>query len=383
MNPTLKKNGRFSGGGAPERKKVSAAPAASRLLRGLWAALPASILFACSSGSENAAADFSRPQPLEASDSIEIRQILSPLGWSISGDKAVVLSDKTDTLFYVYRLPEFRYLYCFGQKGQGPDDFSFAFLRNLEPATPERFNVEDIQKDTRHSFRLGEKAAQKIASETFPTYGCLLAVNDSVFLQFRMRHSDCTGNLAHYFRTVSSRSEALDSIIPPVYSNVFKMVRFSDGGMGMSGNHYNVPRQAYRDGRLVLFFGDVRRTDVYDIAPDGRFVLTASMGDRSTEEQINAMGLENVQEGESIVSCCPTDENIYVLTVDYRKRQDSDSRDLLRSYIEVYDWDGQPLRKYALGRAFNCFLVDPLHGKAYCYDNHLDFDRVFVYDIPK
>ena len=123
---------------------------------------------------------------------------------------------------------------------------------------------------------------------------------------------------------------------------------------------------------------DVRRTDVYDISPEGKITLKQSFGDPSTSEQINAMDLENTQEGEAYYGIQGTENNIYVLSGDYRK--EDNGRKLLNSYVEVYDWEGNPVKKFDLGRAFSRFLVDEPHGKIFCYDGSQDFEQVFVYD---
>ena len=90
--------------------------------------LPALILSSCRSGQGHVKESFASAELL-APDSIAIEQILQPMAWKTSGDKAVLLSMKTDSAFFVYRLPAFEYLYSFGAKGEGPDDFSYPFLR--------------------------------------------------------------------------------------------------------------------------------------------------------------------------------------------------------------------------------------------------------------
>ena len=90
--------------------------------------LPALILSSCRSGQGHVKEGFSSAELL-VPDSIAIEQILQPMAWKTSEDKAVLLSQKTDSAFFVYRLPTFEYLYSFGAKGEGPDDFSFPFLR--------------------------------------------------------------------------------------------------------------------------------------------------------------------------------------------------------------------------------------------------------------
>lgn len=80
--------------------------------------LPALFFSSCRSGQGDASEDFASAELL-APDSIAIGQILQPMAWKTSEDKAVLLSQKTDSAFFVYRLPAFEYLYSLGQRAKG------------------------------------------------------------------------------------------------------------------------------------------------------------------------------------------------------------------------------------------------------------------------
>ena len=63
-------------------------------------------------------------------DSIPIHEILQPCflleraSWNAVGDKAVIMnSGSNDSLVYVYRLPDFEFLYAGIRRGNGPEDF--------------------------------------------------------------------------------------------------------------------------------------------------------------------------------------------------------------------------------------------------------------------
>ncbi len=332
------------------------------------------ILAACG-GNKTAEDTFARPVVLDAPDSIAINQILAPLIWRTVEDKVVILSQKTDSAFFVYRLPGFEYLYSFGAKGEGPDDFSYPYLRTQDVSTLP-FYLEDLNKGNRYTYLISDRGAKKTGERKGKLYNVLFYVNDSVTFQ---SNSDYSGEyLKSYCRTITKNEATIDSLIPLSYYKSFKVSHFDGGGIGISGRYYNDPQFVYNNGRLVILYGDVRRTDVYDISADGKITLKQSFGDSSTSEQINAMNLENTQSGESYYGIQGTEKHIYVLSGDYRKEEEG--RKLLKSYVEVYDWDGNPVKKFDLGGAFNRFLVDEPHGKIFCYDSSQDFEQVFVYD---
>ena len=332
------------------------------------------ILAACG-GNKTAEDTFARPVVLDAPDSIAIDQILAPLIWRTVEDKVVILSQKTDSAFFVYRLPGFEYLYSFGAKGEGPDDFSYPYLRTQDVSTLP-FYLEDLNKGNRYTYLISDRGAKKTGERKGKLYNVLFYVNDSVTFQ---SNSDYSGEyLKSYCRTITKNEATIDSLIPLSYYKSFKVSHFDGGGIGISGRYYNSPQFVYNNGRLVMLYGDVRHTDVYDVSPEGKITLKQSFGDPSTSEQINAMDLENTQSGESYYGIQGTEKHIYVLSGDYRKEEEV--RKLLKSYVEVYDWDGNPVKKFDLGRAFNRFLVDEPHGKLFCYDSSQDFEQVFVYD---
>lgn len=332
------------------------------------------LLFSACGTSKTEENTFAHPMALDAPDSIAIKQIIAPLVWRTIDNKAVVFSQKTDSVFFVYRLPDFEYLYSFGAKGEGPDDFSYPYLRTQNVSTSP-FYLDDLNKRRRHIYRIGDREAQKTGERKSEQYNIFFYINDSVTFQV---NSDYAGEyLKNYYRTTTEDGVTIDSLIPLTYYKSFK-VSHDGGGIGITGRYYNEPQFVYNDGRLVILYGDVRRTDIYDILPDGHIVLKKSIGDPSTSEQINAMDLENVENGETFYGIQGTENRIYVLTGDFRKEEKG--RKLLRSYVEVYDWDGNPVKKFDLARAFNRFLVDEPHGKIFCYDSAQDFDQVFVYD---
>lgn len=334
------------------------------------------IFTAC--GADKTAKDtFDLPAVLDAPDSIAIDQILAPQIWRIAGDKALILSQKTDSAFFVYRLPDFKYLYSFGAKGEGPDDFSYPYLRTQDVASSPLY-LEDMAKGTQYGYHIGDQNAQRTGKQKGKLYNILFYINDSIAFQTT---ADFSGEFFKgKYRTIATTGDnpTIDSLVPLTYFKSMKVSHFENGGFGVSGRYYNDPQFVYNNGRLVMLYGDVRRTDVYDISPEGKITLKQSFGDPSTSEQINAMDLENTQRGEAYYGIQGTENYIYVLSGDYRKEKDG--RKLLKSYVEVYDWEGNPVKKFDLGRAFSRFLVDEPHGKIFCYDGSQDFEQVFVYD---
>ena len=99
-----------------------------RFLSCLGAGIGALWLAGCSSGA-GGGKGLPEPRRIEG-DSIAIHQIVKPSRWAVSAGKAIVQAQGTDSLFYVYRLPDFRFLYTWGRRGDGPGEFAAVTIAN-------------------------------------------------------------------------------------------------------------------------------------------------------------------------------------------------------------------------------------------------------------
>ena len=103
----------------------------------------AAVAASCSADG-NAALGFDKPVEVKA-DSIAVNEILRPIGHAVVGDKAVVMSAGSEDLFYVYGLPDFKFLYSTGKSGEGPDDFGRCKFLNGD-ATEGVLYVDEFSK---------------------------------------------------------------------------------------------------------------------------------------------------------------------------------------------------------------------------------------------
>ncbi|MBQ5815727.1 MAG: hypothetical protein IIW30_07125, partial [Flavobacteriales bacterium] len=93
----------------------------------LWGVM-ALVALACSSGEKAVDMTFDKTEKLTY-DSIAVNEILKPSDWfALESSRAVVHSPRSEKLFYVYSLPEWKYLYNYGNKGEGPDDYRGSYV---------------------------------------------------------------------------------------------------------------------------------------------------------------------------------------------------------------------------------------------------------------
>ena len=84
------------------------------------------------------------------------------------------------------------------------------------------------------------------------------------------------------------------------------------------------------------------------------------------------------KKGESLTLLRATDDYIYAFKYEYKN--DGDEWKPVKSFLEIYDWNGEGIVKYDLGRHFDKYIVDEKNRKIFCYNTEFDFDYVYVYD---
>ena len=71
---------------------------------------------------------------------------------------------------------------------------------------------------------------------------------------------------------------------------------------------------------------------------------------------------------------------IYALNLDARFRDFHDGK--YSPKIQVFTWDGEPVKEYALGnKPITDFTVDTLNGRIYTYSNNEDWALISYYKM--
>lgn len=322
-------------------------------------------VFSCGSDSpaDEKPAAFDRPEKIEC-DSIAIGQIRAPLGWTVNGDKVAILSRSTDSICFVYRASDFKYQYSFGREGNGPDDFLYPrFIPDVSGKG--QLLIPGAQKISRVD--LGDTKAVISGTQKYEGYESpQMLVNDSIVLA--MGASSHGGVFNMFCQTVNTKSkQRVDSTQLLIHT---KGIRERTG-------RFNFPHLAVKAGRMAVVYGDVPRIDIFAVSPEGKLTLEQSKGEQLTQDQINALDIASRPNGTDVFGAQGSDKYIYVFAYDYEKA--GNRRKLLNSYMEVYDWDGNPVKRFDLGRLFNRFLVDETLGRLFCFNFTQDFEQVYVY----
>ena len=322
---------------------------------------------------------FSRPEKL-AADSVAVNQIIRPARWAVSFGKAVVQSDMTDSLFYVYSLPDFRFLYTWGRRGEGPGEFAAVTVVNARDGDTGALMLEDYRRKSIRAFAVGDSSF--IPQDILPTFPDEKAFTDDRPLPggFLGTKKLPAGSPREYFYIRSRQDGAvLDSV--PLWTYV--EAKYTDQGNMYSLSRLNTPKVIVRDDRIALVYEMFRHIDFYRVSPQGRLTLEKAVGEEIDEAAIERMvAARRASSQKGVVGFAATQDYLYTLYLEFEVLDWENKRgDIRKKTVYVYDWDGREVRAYELERPATDILVTADGKTLFAYNALEDFDRVYRYDL--
>lgn len=282
------------------------------------------------------------------STKIEIPPVLLyPRNLFLLKDRLIVLNEKTDTLFQVFSMPEFEYQGQFGIKGEGPNDFHLPSIQAVS-YTESGFILSDLNKLKAINW---ENSEPHITSTDMPYqfqyFNGLMELKDSLYCcnteygsEYELRFLYPDGNY-----------EELG-----VYPEEVKP-RFKDA---LARNQaYNSLLAAKPDGTCVaVFYQHLRRYRIYN-----------ANGELKTDNVLDILPCQELpdvrDENRYIhpIALYATNRYIYTLNLDMTANEISNK--VSNPSIQLFDWEGHPLKRYQLDRYISSFIVDEQNGIFY------------------
>lgn len=273
--------------------------------------------------------------------------LLYPRNLFLLEDKLIVLNEKTDTLFQMFGVPDFKYQGQFGIKGEGPDDFHLPSIQAVNQ-TEFGFTLSDMNRLKNVNL---EKAEPHITSTDLPYdfqyFNGLIELEDSLYCcntefgaeqELRFLYPD--GKYEEFgiypekvkprFKDALARNQAYNSLL----------VAKSDG------TRVAVFYQHLRRYRIYKTKGELETDNVLDIFPCQEF---PDVDDRN--RYIHPIALY------------ATDRYIYALNLDMKA--DEIGNKVRNPNIQLFDWEGHPLKQYQLDCYISSFTVDEQNGAIY------------------
>lgn len=272
--------------------------------------------------------------------------LLYPRNLFICNHLLVVLNEKTDTLFQVFRLPDFRYEYSFGIKGDGPEDFNMPAI-NAVSYDENGFTLLDVNK-LKHINIVGDipVVRNEALPFNFSYFNGMVKLSDSLYC--------CNAGFEE--------------------DREFMFLRFGDepklwGEYPESAERFKgklARNQAYDkitvvkpDGeKFVSFYRFIRRYKIYNSAG-------ALLNDAVVDVEPGNYEPDLKEENNYIhtISAFASENYIYTLNLDMTP-QEIMAKEIMPN-IQVFTWDGLPVKQYHLDRFISSFVVDEKEGKIY------------------
>ena len=280
-------------------------------------------------------------------DSIVIPpKLLSVTRLFIAHDMLIAFEQRKDTLFSFWKLPECRYLFSAGIKGQGPDDFltlDKVFVETVNGFKTFELSsnkVKEIKIDTIGGFKL--LVEQRLNIDQMP-------LNRFTFLS---DSSYCfLSDNDNYEYTLLDKEHHLRSFSP--YPKV--LYKEKDESNSYLYNKLLVSRP---DGeRFATFYAYVKMLRIYN--KSGEMLKEVVM-----KEPVKTAGNEE----RTVYSA--TNQCIYVLN----------NESELQKCLEVWSWDGTPITRYLLDKKINAFVISEKYNMIYAIDRDVD-NVIYTYKI--
>ncbi len=325
----------------------------------------AAVLFSACNAGQKPAGSFDTPVEVRA-DSIAVHEIFQPsfffntANWSAVGDKAVIMNDgSNDSLVYVYRLPDFTFLYAGIRAGNGPEDLhssSYIVIPRQADSlmlfwNPDVLGMYATLTDT--GFVVGSRVTKDTRSQRLET----MPPADSLQVEFR---HDVPGQLVLYDLEHNGWTDSVS-----VAHQLYTVKRY-----GFFDVYRNVPSIIGNGTLYAAVYPITGRIEFYDVST-GKFILKNTVvGDDTPPEELKKKDLSDAP---VYVQLASDGKYLYVLESLRREKKITDCN------ILVYDWNGNPVGKYHPDKMLNAILA--YQGKVYGYNKDMDFEQVYVFDL--
>ena len=285
----------------------------------------------------------------------------------------VVISDRAENVesfFYVYRYPNFEFLYSFGKKGNGPSTYLMPTPFNRTPDN--YFSFRDHGKDIFATYLLTDTAAVlSCEGDMKPTeqYAFADEINqmaDSLFIRKELWNI--------------YTNEIMDTI-----PNIFDLEKTMGSDYHPNYDEFIMSSRNERFVQCYLFIdaidiGSIRNNRIHmdkhiGMESPPEFHLTNKMGGRYGVAFLsNKMYYEGVSCGDKYVYALYANVAMGHFVV-----QPSDRSSL----VEVYSWDGEPVALFKLNKSLQDFFVDEERKVMYGINGEACDDCIYEYQFEK
>src|SRR5690606_34851073 len=279
-----------------------------------------------------------------AGENIASNQILNPQELIIVDNYLVVLNNKEDSIFCVFSLHDFGLIETFGKRGHGPNEYIYPHLF-LSDQEDSKFYIRDIGKkkiEVVDVIMVVEDQENYIA-ESIPWKSSEIPLNGVVDYK-NIIYDAFTPNTGTIYVTDlnQDKEKAIfnfnDTIEEYKNSSIYKGYLIA------------------RENRIAYAYQFFKRIDILNY--EG-VRLTSSIGSNSNKPIINPEGI--LDRGNSTIyyiGAYGGKEYIYFLSYGETGNYYGQNINNTISTVEIFSWDGEPIKKITLDRYISHFAID-------------------------
>ncbi|WP_209331284.1 BF3164 family lipoprotein [Lunatimonas salinarum] len=295
--------------------------------------------------------------------------VLIPAKILVFPDKAVIFDNGKEDLFKVYRLPEFTFLYSFGEIGEGPNEFSYVNENSLQAMDDNLVVVSGTNlikiKLENDSSVMGE-SIELFMSNSSPVNG-LVMIDESTYISDIMDAKP--GGPEHQLVHLQRGEELTTFGKYPELSNIENNSQLERLYLDYGKRTVVNPK----DGRLAAFYFFQNQIKYYNSQGELMQQIEIVMPPKNDlEEELNMYRVEPFA----------TSTHIYVMYVGKPKREVMKQPEIFRPHLEIWDWDGNLLERFTLDQPLTSFAVSEKFQKLYGF-SYFKEDLFFEYDLKR
>jgi hypothetical protein len=285
-------------------------------------------------------------------------------------DRFLVISDaEEDAIFKIFSLPELEFLYSWGNRGQGPDEFQYVPLNEINTSE----NILIIYD---------------ISSQMLAYY----LVNDTTFTYEGNRsltYEGQTNILSHVTRLNDSLFVADYGTFKDTNYEHIALQPGVDIPLTKFGNYphseFEGPERYFEFiktigssedvSKIAAFYLRHNRFKLYDF--EGKELANVYVADDYNSEVNNS----NPGSFRYRMIQWASDRYLYVMGIHENPDVIEENADAYTPSLEVWNWEGEQIYRAKFDSPIHNFTVSEEHGKIYAYSNY-DMDNIFVFEIP-
>jgi hypothetical protein len=285
-------------------------------------------------------------------------------------DQYLVVSDaEDDAIFKVFSLPELVFLYAWGSQGQGPDEFEFVPLNEINTVNNELM-VYDIGSQSlifysvQDTTFVNEGASELSYEGQADILNNIVRLNDRLFAADKGAFYDDTN---HEFVVLQPGSDE-----PEFLFGEYPDSEFTGPEQYFSFRKTGVSSEAI--GKFAAFYLYHNQFNIFD--HEGNLLIHKQVEDEYTP----GAGMQSDSFRYRLAKWA-SDNYIYVMGIHEDRENISENIESFVPSLEIWNWEGEQVYRAMFDKPIQNFTISEEHRKIYAY-SVMNSDIIYEFDLP-